>query len=952
MIPISKKDLEELLISDLPAALEYLRSAFPEHTEMHTNVIALLGSYADTKNEAGLSADELGRRIIKIRQGALHLVKQIPDQAPAAPAADPLADWPLPDMGYPEAPYLGFHRFEERHARVFFGRKPDIRLILDRLMGHPDKILLLYGASGAGKSSLIEAGLAPRLRARGWAVEICRRDRDRGLLADMAAGYEALAGRAEVVKLLLLDQAEEMYTNPSPNLPHEKKDWAFDLAEWRRRHPEVRLVLSFRKEYYADFKKLVQDLAEQPFETVYLEPLSHEGAREAIAGDAALTAHFGCGIPADLVDLMAAHICPPGAETPGTAPLLQMTLRKMWDRACGGGSRMQRPFDSELFREVGRQNLPDMLNEQLKDLELHFSPDPEAPAPTIGKQPDAALFEAVRNGLALDVLSQFVTEERTARSRSLEQLETRAYAHVPGFRQLIKALKDLYLLSEETEREHDKTRLTHDTLARLVRERCDNPEKAAQLAWGLVQAKKNHPAPVDGSEDFSEADLAIIERGRPFMQAIDAALDRRIADSAEQLARRKQVLLDKNTRMFEAVATDALSKLARCEHREALEPLVSAIRDGEVPVAYKKERLAHAILEAAYFFRQAGMHPAALEAAELLPYCAEDPAPLRVALERAAGDPARLDAVLQLADADFVRVDLPRRYYPHPIDVPGGVFTMGWVDGRDGEGNDDEKSAHKVQMRDFRMAETAVTFYQFSLYCAAAGRNLAAYRPYWGIQGEHPAVSINWYDAVEYANWLSEQKGLKPCYRIHKDKKDEHNKNDEDYVKWLVERLPKANGYRLPTEAEWEYAARGAEKGAQDGFLYAGGNDLDALGWYWKNSGRERPEDPWEQEKVRVLHCRTHGVKEQMAPNQLGLYGMSGNVWEWCQDWFDAGYYQECADKDPVRNPEGPEAGGYRVLRGGSWGDTAQICRTAYRNRNTPDNRYGYVGFRLVLSSQ
>ena len=131
--------------------------------------------------------------------------------------------------------------------------------------------------------------------------------------------------------------------------------------------------------------------------------------------------------------------------------------------------------------------------------------------------------------------------------------------------------------------------------------------------------------------------------------------------------------------------------------------------------------------------------------------------------------------------------------------------------------------------------------------------------------------------------------------------------------------------FRLPTEAEWEYAARGGNK--SNGYKYSGGNTLGNVAWYGDNSG-----------------SGTHDVKTK-SPNELGIYDMSGNVWEWCQDWYGKDYYSS----SPQSNPQGPSSGSSRVRRGGSWFDNATYCRVAYRFSYTPTNTNYYLGFRLAL---
>ncbi len=134
--------------------------------------------------------------------------------------------------------------------------------------------------------------------------------------------------------------------------------------------------------------------------------------------------------------------------------------------------------------------------------------------------------------------------------------------------------------------------------------------------------------------------------------------------------------------------------------------------------------------------------------------------------------------------------------------------------------------------------------------------------------------------------------------------------------------------YRLPTDAEWEFAARGGKK--SKGYTYAGSNDLDQVGWHNNNAGGQ---------------TQACGSKK---PNELGLYDMSGNVWEWCSDWYDASYYSN----SPSTNPQGPSEGSVHVLRGGSWSYLPDDCRVANRNNFFRTQEYRGGGFRVVLQSK
>lgn len=209
--------------------------------------------------------------------------------------------------------------------------------------------------------------------------------------------------------------------------------------------------------------------------------------------------------------------------------------------------------------------------------------------------------------------------------------------------------------------------------------------------------------------------------------------------------------------------------------------------------------------------------------------------------------------------------------------VEGGTFQMGSNDG-----DNDEKPVHKVEVSSFWMGKYLVTQEQ---WLKVMGNNPS----YFNGCDQCPVENVSWYDIQKFLMKLNQMTGQQ---------------------------------YRLPTEAGWEFSARGGNKSL--GYRYAGGNDIGEVAWYWKNGDD-----------------KTHPVG-QKKPNELGLYDMTGNVWEWCQDWY--GEYPD----GPQADPTGPEYGASRVQRGGAWDNHARNCRSAYRLYRTPDERYSNRGFRLV----
>ncbi len=256
------------------------------------------------------------------------------------------------------------------------------------------------------------------------------------------------------------------------------------------------------------------------------------------------------------------------------------------------------------------------------------------------------------------------------------------------------------------------------------------------------------------------------------------------------------------------------------------------------------------------------------------------------------------------AAASFSYTERPDTSRPlrNEIFIQGGTFRMGSASG----GDDDERPVHTVRVDDFSMMATEVTFQDYDAFARATGRD----RPDdwgWG-RGTRPVINVTWHDAVAYANWLSERDGLTRAYRIN-----------GTNVTWNRN----ADGWRLPTEAEWEYAARGGQSARNT--TYAGSSTVSTVAWYSGNA-----------------NSRTQPVGQKLS-NELGLYDMSGNVWEWCYDWYDGDYYGD----SPSANPAGPTSGSRRVLRGGGWDSAARRLRVANRFAGIPENRYGR-GFRLV----
>jgi formylglycine-generating enzyme required for sulfatase activity len=244
------------------------------------------------------------------------------------------------------------------------------------------------------------------------------------------------------------------------------------------------------------------------------------------------------------------------------------------------------------------------------------------------------------------------------------------------------------------------------------------------------------------------------------------------------------------------------------------------------------------------------------------------------------------------------------------IPAAGKSFQMGSNTGE----HSDEQPIHTVKFTyDYYLSRYPVTVSQFEKFIKETNYVTEAEKEGW---------SYIWTDTLEKKSgvtWRSDVKGQKQKNKEHPVINVSWN-DAQAYCNWLNS---KQSGYRLPTEAEWEYACRAGTTGERYG-------ELDEIGWYRNNSGG-----------------KTHPVG-QKKPNDFGLYDMLGNVWERCNDWYDAEYYEECKKIGTVLNPTGPNRGTFRVLRGGSWNFNAEYCRSANRIRSLPELRMLDIGFRLA----
>lgn len=288
-----------------------------------------------------------------------------------------------------------------------------------------------------------------------------------------------------------------------------------------------------------------------------------------------------------------------------------------------------------------------------------------------------------------------------------------------------------------------------------------------------------------------------------------------------------------------------------------------------------------------------------------------------------------LENIIVFKEIDFARMDMALQFY-REVEyalIKGGTFLMG-SPGREVDRRNDEVQ-HQVKVGDFFMAKCTVTVAQFETFIAESlyqtdadkggGSNIWTGKD-WQLKAgvnwrcdvtggeqkdkQHPVIHVSWNDAVAYCQWLSKKLNAT---------------------------------LRLPTEAEWEYVCRA---GTITPFSTGKNLTTEQANYDGNHPYNKNPKGNYLQKTTPV---------GGYLPNAWGLYDMHGNVWEWCQDWYDEKYYETCKNQGVVENPTGPEKGSYRVLRGGSWNSFAPRCRSAFRDGDDPAYRNNDVGFRLVF---
>lgn len=475
--------------------------------------------------------------------------------------AEEVAGWSLPDAAgdptfglpplapqdLPASPFCHLNWFDREHAEVFFGRGHQIRELYDLMTSAGTApIVLLYGQSGVGKSSMLAAGLIPRLE-QSCEVRYLRRDQEAGLLGTLRGTFfeagtsVSVSGSMHFANdwldlerqlgkplVIILDQVEEVVTRRNPDHPHEIEDFLNELEAMfgkRQERPAGRLVLGFRKEWLAEVEARLAE-RKLPRAKVFLERLGRLGVIEAVQGPTRskrLQDQYGLTVEDGLAEVIADDLLEDAASA--IAPTLQILLTKMWAKATE--ANYEHPhFSQELYHGLKREGLllRDFLDQQIE----HFRK----------RYPDV-----VNSGLLLDMLAVHTTPLGTAGQCTVEELQP-AYSGLDHeLSDLLQQCQDLYLLTMAADAQREvsqTTRLLHDTLAPLVRERFDKADAPGQRARRVLLNRVADWQDGKSGQPLDETDLAIVETGRTGMRAWTEDEKRLVAASRKLRARRKR----------------------------------------------------------------------------------------------------------------------------------------------------------------------------------------------------------------------------------------------------------------------------------------------------------------------------------------------------------------------------------------------------------------------------
>jgi formylglycine-generating enzyme required for sulfatase activity len=875
------------------------------------------------------------------------------------------------------SPFKLFEPYGPGDKDIFFGRDSEVFALYHLLQ--QTRLLLIYGASGTGKTSLINAGLPKAYKLTSWyCISVRRRDDINASfrqelarllgreepVTDLAAALQELYETRWIPIHLVFDQFEEVFTLGQDA---ERKAFFEDLQLLLSANLPCKILLSMREEYIGylyDYEALVPNLFEKRFR---VEPMKDSTVQSMIAQMCALydielekpepevkSTDQSTTAQQILLQLkegkQAVHL-----------PYLQIYLHYLYQHAM---ETLQRPlFNAAGIAAVGQLGnvLRRFIVTRLEDTQ-HFLNEQEAPkdlAPRLldefatdegtkcsRKRADLAVTLQVSEKLVGSALTYFCDTAKLLRAdednieryelvhdsiaKQIHELRT---AEDKEFKTFVRELQLEFSRWEKEERNKDRLLLEFDlNKVEVYKNRIERREEYPQWAPFLEQSKqriKNKKA----LRQYLNIGLYVLAFASiAFLVVLNMQAEDKIAKNRITIKKQKAEIIEQKTKSVEspgivkAILANAEKQIQNLDYEKSWTTMVSAISFDTL-----QDTIGMAMLEPAIWHIETGKFTRARSMLDTISNLLN-----KGDLKRELLNLSKLDSAKQRQELriyankldDRTYRQLMHRYYPHMLKVPGGKqFAMGKnVIVK----QDSNALTQPVWVDNFELAKTETTVWQWAIFCATTGKDIKFYLVKDSLgkyqdQGNHPVVNVTWPETVEYANWLSNR------YWLNENNPLETAITEQKGAGYQLKL--NATGFRLPTEAEWEYAARaGGET-----FLFGNGKNMA---------------DPQEinfnasKETANSLKGKNRGMTVPVASlknaNALGLYDMSGNANEWVWDWF-APY-----TADFKANPSGPVQGKTRVFRGGSWFSPAGRATVFHRSSYVPNTRKDAIGFRVA----
>ncbi len=859
-----------------------------------------------------------------------------------------------------QSPFKFLAPFDHSDRNAFFGREAEIETLYELMF--QTQLLLIFGLSGTGKTSLVRCGLASRFKGQDWTPIYIRRDNDinqairQNLQVKMGLDRPWAGINDAVLTIfkdwwrpvyLIFDQLEEVFTIGSSE---ERELFAQNLRALLDANLKCKVLLVMREEFIGRLKELEPILPEVFDFTNRVDVMGDAIVESVITKSCAL---FNISLQPDPSACCARIIANLKVEDENTVrlPYLQIYLDFLYKEAFNDaypngidstpGTKGFPPVTFQLSKIEHLGKIEHMLVGFLDKLERDTLKELKRTNPKVPPQTFIAVLDLLvtQEGTRNPVFFQNDPAGNIVLHLSDPQKETMLGLSDKIVSDTLKLLQEQRLV-RITE---NKIELSHDTIAKPIELRRAGIKEIKTRIEAVYKEWQN----TNGKVYLNSSQLNNMEMMMPKVQPLLAKDVKDFVALSKSRVRRKWAAgsilflifypcilwgikyFNESENTKEKIGR--LSQLNQSFVEKALWPYVYELKYLEVKSVLDStqnpenngENVTSLYFELAYFFNESGH-------LGLAKSCAEKMIGLD-SLKRGRSPEDRLGLVGSVTRnrfRDFLKKLEPERfdsmeirYFPQMRPVKGGNFTFGCLEGKTLTATCPR--IKDVRVPEFEMAETEATMWQYAIYAASLDVQLDTLHNNWRMRGDNPIADVSWNDAARYANWVSKRHGLDTAYVFVR---------ETSPGVWLVAPNPKArNFYRLPKEVEWEYAAKGG--GMQQPFLFAGSDSANLVAWYRNNSQINGK-------------ARAHKVASKL-PNPAGLYDMSGNVWEWCED----GYVDNKRLKINPDNSTTPGPGikfGKRVTRGGSFAFDITSAWVITRGSMHPELKGSNFGFRLV----